>query len=610
MDSSPEKIRKSILFPLLLAGMLLMVLSLTGTYWLERRDLEQLALAQAKASKDLLGGLVWAETRLMKSQLDYLENNESFQSAFLTKNRPALLSASQAVFNTLSWRYGITHLYFITPDKRCFLRTHNPSDHGDTLKRAILDKAAETGMPAHGLELGRFGTFTLRVVYPWYIEGNLAGYLELGMEIEHIVKLIKEYLKNDALVLVDKKYLNRTYWEEGLKVFNRSGQWNQFSDFVLMDKTTDLTLNIARAVNLLHQEHPLYKDRSFAVQAGARYYLGAGEKLQDARGREVGLLICLADATAQYAAFKSFMTALIAASLAIGGVLLGFFYFYTGGIEKRLSAARADLLGEIRSHKKTADELEKHRAHLEKMVAERTRELHQSVQDLKREIAERLRTELSLKESEERFRTLFSGAADAMLVHDAHDSILDVNQQACLGLGYTREELLGMRFTEVVTDMAASPAEQGQLIGMPAGGTAALEGTLKRKDGTAFPAEIHLVSLEINGRPVILSLARDLSERKRMEEEKLAREKLQAAVETAGAICHELNQPLQTAYSLVEFMLMEKLAPDSIADDIKAIYLEIERMAKISRRLQNLTKFQTKNYFNATNILDLDESSK
>ena len=69
---------------------------------------------------------------------------------------------------------------------------HKPEKHGDYIDRFTMDQAVHDGKSIWGVELGRFGTFTLRVVCPWRIDGKVAGYIELGEEVKHITpKLAK-----------------------------------------------------------------------------------------------------------------------------------------------------------------------------------------------------------------------------------------------------------------------------------------------------------------------------------------------------------------------------------------------------------------------------------
>jgi signal transduction histidine kinase len=96
----------------------------------------------------------------------------------------------------------------------------------------------------------------------------------------------------------------------------------------------------------------------------------------------------------------------------------------------------------------------------------------------------------------------------------------------------------------------------------------------------------------------------------RAEEERVNRERLQALLETAGAVCHELNQPMQSILSNCETTLMETEADDPIGRKLKKIMDQTKRMADITRKLKRITKYETKDYLKGVRIVDIDKSSQ
>ncbi|MBF2035013.1 MAG: PAS domain S-box protein [Leptolyngbyaceae cyanobacterium T60_A2020_046] len=157
------------------------------------------------------------------------------------------------------------------------------------------------------------------------------------------------------------------------------------------------------------------------------------------------------------------------------------------------------------------------------------------------DITERKAVEEALRESEQRFRTLVDQATDALFVVQFDGRFLDVNQQACRSLGYRREELLqktvseiqkAVDFAEIRNDWAIAP---GQAI--------TREGIHQRQDGTQFPVEVRLGPIDVQGRRVLLALARDITERKQVEQ---AQARLAEIGELAAMIVHEVRNPLTT----------------------------------------------------------------
>ena len=188
--------------------------------------------------------------------------------------------------------------------------------------------------------------------------------------------------------------------------------------------------------------------------------------------------------------------------------------------------------------------------------------------------------------SEARFRTFVDFAADVFMLHSEDGTILDVNRQACESLGNTREELIGLHPTFFDPDLQARLEVIKDRLN--AGEIFTFESRNRRKDGTVFPVEVRVRPFLDRDRRFSVSLARDITQRKRTEEElqqtrsELARvSRVMTLGELTAAIAHEVNQPLTGLLSSGNACL-RWLADD--APNLEAARRGVERMIRDGSR--------------------------
>jgi len=217
-----------------------------------------------------------------------------------------------------------------------------------------------------------------------------------------------------------------------------------------------------------------------------------------------------------------------------------------------------------------------------------------------------------LEESEERLRILFEFAPDAFFLNDVEGTLLDGNKTAEKLIGYERHEVIGENFLTLGVlgpDQIQKAAELLDRNGLGEA-TGPDEFTLNRKDGSQVTVEISTVPVRIKNERLVMGVARDITRRLEVEEEALQSEKLQTIIEMAVAVCHEMNQPMQVVSGYSGLMMAEMAEDDPHYADIKEINRQVEKMAVITKRLQNITTYKTRTYIKGRNMIDLDESSK
>lgn len=134
------------------------------------------------------------------------------------------------------------------------------------------------------------------------------------------------------------------------------------------------------------------------------------------------------------------------------------------------------------------------------------------------DVTEQRRLELALEQSEEQYRLIFDNIADAAYVHvvepHGNQRLIQVNEAACRMLGCTRQELLGRTLFDVD---AAPEVTRRATVGLASTGEAHMETLHRASDGRLIPVEVEVRSFTLAGQPAVLSIARDISERRRAE---------------------------------------------------------------------------------------------
>ncbi len=106
----------------------------------------------------------------------------------------------------------------------------------------------------------------------------------------------------------------------------------------------------------------------------------------------------------------------------------------------------------------------------------------------------------------------------------------------------------------------------------------------------------------------IVIILNDLTEHKKAEKDKILKEKLEGVLEMAGAVCHEINQPLQVLLGQSEVLKLESEKDMPINKNLAVITSQVTKIGEITRKLMNITKYETKPYLKGT-IIDIEKAS-
>ncbi|MBI5182278.1 MAG: PAS domain S-box protein [Nitrospirae bacterium] len=226
-------------------------------------------------------------------------------------------------------------------------------------------------------------------------------------------------------------------------------------------------------------------------------------------------------------------------------------------------------------------------------------------------VIENMKLNEDVKESEERYRTLVENATDAITSIDLDGVVINWNKAAEGLYGYTKEEVMGKKIPVVPEDRAFELPMFSKNVIM--GNTISNFETKRRhKDG-------HLIDISLAISPVkneegeiigFSGIARDITEKKQLEEKRIQLEKEAAVVELAGAAAHEINQPLTSVIARTDLLMMNTPKEDPLYRSLKVISDDAKRMAALVQKIGQITSYKSKPYIGKDRIIDIEGATK
>jgi two-component system, cell cycle sensor histidine kinase and response regulator CckA len=212
---------------------------------------------------------------------------------------------------------------------------------------------------------------------------------------------------------------------------------------------------------------------------------------------------------------------------------------------------------------------------------------------LARDVTEEREVAEALRQSEGRYRTLVESARDAILTLHTDGTIASANQAFESITGWEREPWLGRHFEDLLhlEDLALGRelfTKLGREEGMPV-----FEVRVAGKDGAPIPVEVKATTIEVEpGERWALLVARDIRQRKALDERLRRINRLDAVGRLATGVAHDFNNLLSVVLSESDYLLGNVELSGEIAESLREIRAAGRRGAELSSRLLRLSRTQ------------------
>jgi diguanylate cyclase (GGDEF)-like protein len=337
------RLRLLFLVPLALAIAIIVLVLSINLYQQANSEVQEGIIRIRASVQNFYDESVQYDAQALQAIMQTLRNDKKLAAALAQRNRLALLQHAKPLYEDLRRDFNITHFYFTGTDRVNLLRVHAPFRYGDVIERITMLQAESSGSIAYGVELGSLGTFTLRVVAPWYDKQThkLIGYVELGMETDQVIKKLEDFFGVQVITVINKEVLQRDKWENGMRTLGRTPRWDRFPEIV----TSEQSMHSIPALLTEHLEHEgglsnnnilqlMYQDRSYQVTT---------IPLHDMSGRNIARMILVADVSEEETIARQTIYTGSITALTMGGALFLFFYWLVGRIGQRIESNEKEL---------------------------------------------------------------------------------------------------------------------------------------------------------------------------------------------------------------------------------------------------------------------------
>ncbi len=360
-----EPLSRRLLVPLVTSLVLLVIGFFIAFSALHQRQLNISSEQFIENTLRTLDLMIDTQTQLLIALESVILTDIDLSAMLKYQQRELLIQTFAPEYQRLLTTQNITHFYFHKTDGTNLVRLHQPQRFGDLIDRVTLQRAQDSAQTTYGLELGPFGSFTLRVVTPVFQDDTVIGYMELGKEMESILPQLQELENVDIAWLIHKSEVQRELWEEGHAGHTHVAEysWDRFDDTVLSYTSNPAIADIIDRFEIhgehrddhfhhhdeahdlhLAQPHDHQLGQNYEIELDGRPFLFSILPIEDVAGKAKADLVLLHDISAPVNTYRYWISISATATFFVTLILTGFLYRYLTRVDRAIASQQSELL--------------------------------------------------------------------------------------------------------------------------------------------------------------------------------------------------------------------------------------------------------------------------
>lgn len=334
-NNLPKPLIRRVL-PSITVIILLLIAGAVALLWQQHRQqlFKTIDDEMEEVAKDLQSALEQQSAGLNISA-QIIAANPGVKKSIIKGDAGSLLAIWQPVLAKMRREGLCTHFYFFDKNRNCILRLHDSDKYGDKSECATIKKVEQTGIGISGMEPGKLG-INFRTVHPVLDEGKLAGYVELGGELENVINSLHPRAQSHIAVIINKNKLNRKFWEDGMRLIGRDPGWDRLKNKVISYASQGRLPDVFLP-RIESEAGDFIDNEEYITFAGKSWRTGT-LPLLDISGNEIGRLLVMIDISEANILLSRLMTIGITGGGVLFVILMTFIYVLLLRTDKSIRA--------------------------------------------------------------------------------------------------------------------------------------------------------------------------------------------------------------------------------------------------------------------------------